>query len=198
MWNAFCVGYLPTFQHSKTLNWRVPTQTTIHRQLHWRYQNGTNTRPPKASVLRRQITFHQHATSTCSWLYLGTAINKSHYLQPPSPTVDLMDLLLTFVWPQPTFNTTVNTSSNYMEQLWAYLFPSLRLKYSSHAKHWGAGPSNLQWNTPSLATLHRRCDHCCTRIYKIDEFHKHLNKQNNSIQFIKGLSLIHIWRCRRS
>ena len=34
----------------------------------------------------------------------------------------------TFVWPQPTFNTTVNTTSNYTEQLWDHLFPLLWLK----------------------------------------------------------------------
>ena len=46
------VSYLPIFQkpnyHSHTLNWQFPTETTIHRQLHWRYQNGTNTRRPQA------------------------------------------------------------------------------------------------------------------------------------------------------
>jgi len=126
-------------------------------------------------ILRRQITFHQHPTLSCPWLYLGIAINKSHY-QSPSPTVDLMDLLLTFVWPKPTFNTTVNTTSNCMEQLWAHLFPSLRLKYSSHAKHWGAGPSNLQSKSPFLTTLRWRYNHCCIHT-KNDEFHENLNKQ---------------------
>ena len=54
---------------SQTLNWRVPTQTTIHRQLHWRYQNDTNTRRSQASSLRHQITSHQHTILTCLWLY---------------------------------------------------------------------------------------------------------------------------------
>ena len=48
-------------RHLKTvfshLNWQVTTQTTIHGQLHWRYQNDTNTRRPEACILRRQITF---------------------------------------------------------------------------------------------------------------------------------------------
>ena len=34
----------------------------------------------------------------------------------------------TFVWSQPTFSKTVNTTSNYTEQLWAHLFPLLWLK----------------------------------------------------------------------
>ena len=57
-----------------------------------------------------------------------TTINKSHY-QPPLPTDDLMDLQYsTFVWPQPTFSTMVNTTSNYTERLWTHLFLLLWLK----------------------------------------------------------------------
>ena len=50
----------------------------------------------------------------------NTAINKSHY-QPPLPNCP-------FVCPQPTFSTTVNTTRNYMQQLWDHLFPLLWLK----------------------------------------------------------------------
>ena len=71
---SFCGS--PTYQLSKhitsilkPLNWRVPAQITIHSQLNRCHQNYTCTRRPQASILRRQITFHQHTTSTCPWLY---------------------------------------------------------------------------------------------------------------------------------
>ena len=128
---SFCGS--PTYQLSKhltnilkRLNWQVTTQTTIHGQLHWRYQNITNTRRPQAwypstsnhfspayhfnlplTVLRPPSTNHttnHHYPQTTLWTYC------------------------TFVWPQPTFNTTVNTTSNYTEQLWDHLFPLLWLK----------------------------------------------------------------------
>ena len=63
-------------KHSVTPKW-IPTndivssvESVLARQrelpeLHRRYQNNTNTRRPQACILRRQITFHQHTTSTC-------------------------------------------------------------------------------------------------------------------------------------
>ena len=67
-----------------------------------------------------------------------------------------------FVWPQLTFSTTVNRLQGTTRN--SYGLPCFHCcGWNSHAKHRGTGPSNLQWNTPSLATLRWWYDHCCTQ-----------------------------------
>ena len=57
------------------------------------------------------------------------------------------------------------------------------------AKHRRTGPSNVEWNTPSLATL-RYVDDTITAVHEnnIDEVHEHLNEQNTNIQFTKEIA----------
>ena len=71
---SFCGS--PTYQLSKHFTNILKPLTDKSRQklqstdnFIERYQNNTNTRRPQACILWRQITFHQHTTSTCPWLY---------------------------------------------------------------------------------------------------------------------------------
>ena len=112
-------------KNSQTLNWRVPTQTTIHKQLHRCYENGTNTRRPQASILTSNHfspAYHFHFPLIVLRPPSTNHPTNHHY---PQPT---LRAYWTFVWPQPTFSTAVNTTSNHTKQLWAPLFPLLWLK----------------------------------------------------------------------
>ena len=101
---SFCGS--PTYQVSKhftnilkplTDNSRHKLQSTDN--FIWRYQNGTNTRRPQACILRRQITFNQHTTPTCPWLYWDrhqqiTLLTTITHRRPYGPTAPLSDLNL--------------------------------------------------------------------------------------------------------
>ena len=95
-------------------------------------------------------------------------------LQAPLPTDDLVDLLHLCLT-----STYFQYNGKHYKQLFrtAMGFPVsvVRCGWNSHAKHPETGPNNLQWNTPSLASLRSR--YTITDVHKnnINEFHKHLN-----------------------
>ena len=76
------VSNLPTFQtlnlHSQALNWWVPTQTAIHRQLYRRYQNDTNTRRPQFSCFIDEMGLDAYWQVVCiKFSYLFTILWQS-------------------------------------------------------------------------------------------------------------------------
>jgi len=111
--------------------------------------------------------------------FTKTDINKS-YCQPPLPTNNLIDLLHLSLT-----STYFQYKGKHYKQLHGTAMgsPVSVVVTESHAKHRGRGPSNLQWNTPSLAMFCGRYVHK----NKIHEFHEHLNKQNTSNQFTKEI-----------
>ena len=115
-----------------------------------------------------------------------TAINKSHY-QPPLPTDDLIDLLHLCLT-----STYFHYNGKHYKQLHGTAMGSpvsVVVAEIVTAKHRRTGPSNVEWNTPSLATL-RYVDDTITAVHEnnIDEFHEHLNEQNTNIQFTKEIA----------
>ena len=111
------------------------------------------------------------------------AINKSPY-QPPLPTDDLMDLLylcLTstyFQYNGKHYNQLHGTAMGPLVSIVVAKIVMQNIKEQALATYSETFPFWLRYVDDKITAIHKN---------KINKFHEHLNKQNTSIQFTKGI-----------
>ena len=112
-----------------------------------------------------------------------TAINKLHY-KPALPTDDLMDLLHLCL-----NSTYFQYNGKHYKQLHGTAMGSPVSVVVAEIVMQNIEEQALATYSETLRLWLHYIDDAITAVHKNkkDEFHKHLNKQNNSIQFIKGI-----------